>query len=88
MWSRLFTSRSAKVIANEGDQETRGHISTCRPLNSRCSGPPICAPSICRHLSCPKSHSQSHPASVAELSVLLAAMLLPLIELAVQSATT
>ena len=40
------TSRSAKVSAKSGDQDTRGHISTARPLNSRGSGPPMCAPSM------------------------------------------
>ena len=44
------TSRSAKQMAKDGDQETRGHRSTCSPLNSRCSGPSICDPSICKHL--------------------------------------
>jgi len=44
------TLRSAKVMANWGDQETRGQRSTVRPLNSREQGPSTLAPKLCSAL--------------------------------------
>ena len=43
-----ITWRSEKVRAKNGDQETRGHRSRVRPLNSRGSGPSTVAPAMRR----------------------------------------